>query len=515
MSTTISDNNKRIAKNTLALYIRTFFTMIVGLYTGRVMLQALGVDNYGIYAVVGGIVSMCTMITGTMAAAISRYITYALGKGDEEQLKSLFSTTINAQILVSLLIVVVIEMIGVWFLNTNANIPDGRMEAAKWVLQCSIITLVINVVCTPFNALIIAHERMAVYAYMSIVDVTLKLGICFLVAMYGGDRLILFALLQIAVALIVNSIYGWYCYHHFREARYCLHVFDKRLLKELSVFSGWNLLNGTSYTFATQGVNMLINVFFGVVFNASRNIAMQVNSAIQAFAGNFTIAFTPQITKNYAVGNYSYAFQLVSRGTKFTCFLMLILIVPVFMESEMLLRLWLGKVPDMAPLFLRFAMFESLAVSSGANLLKLIQADGRVKRNSFHTSIIVGIVFPLTWIAYALGAPVWAAYAIFIATFVVQNIVRIYDIKRLTPFSGRLFLQACIYPCTLVSLCSFALPSIITWNMEQSVLRFFVNTTTSVLWTGACCFLLGLTKNERLFITEKAAQYYRKITHKN
>lgn len=508
-------NNKRIAKNTLALYLRTFITMIVGLYTGRVMLQALGVENYGIYAVVGGIVSMCTMITGTMSAAISRYITYALGKGDDKQLKSLFSTTINAQILMSLLIVVVIEVVGIWFLNGKASIPEGRMEAANWVLHCSIVTLVINIVCTPFNALIIAHEHMTVYAYMSIVDVTLKLGICFLLIAYGGDRLILFAFLHIAVALIVNPLYGWYCHRHFKEARYSLRVFDKRLLKELSVFSGWNLLNGTSYTFATQGVNMLVNVFFGVVFNASRNIAMQVNSAVQTFAGNFTMAFTPQITKNYAAGNYGYAFQLVNRGTKFTWFLMLMFIVPVFMESEMLLHLWLGKVPDLAPLFLRFAMFESLAVSSGTNLLKLIQADGRIKRNSFHTCIIVGLVFPLTWIAYALGAPVWAAYAIFIATFIVQNMVRIYDIKQLTPFSGRQFLQACLYPCVLVSVCSFILPSIITWRMEQSVLRFFVNVIISVLWTGGCCFLLGLTKNERLFIMEKAVQYYKRIIHRD
>lgn len=514
MSTTISDNNKRIAKNTLALYLRTFFTMIVGLYTGRVMLNALGVENYGIYAVVAGIVSMSALITNTMSAAISRYITYALGQGDEKQLKSLFSTSINAQILLSLLIVIVFEVAGMWFLNAKANIPEGRMEAANWVLHCGIVTLVINLICMPFNALIIAHERMTVFAYMSIVDVTLKLGICFLVAAYGGDRLILFALLQIGVALIVNPLYGWYCHRHFKEACYSLHTFDKRLLKELSVFSGWNLLNGSSYTFATQGVNMLVNVFFGVVFNASRNIAMQVNSAIQTFVANFTMAFTPQITKNYASGNYSYAILLVNRGTKFTWFLMLIFLVPVFMESEMLLRLWLGKVPDQASLFLRFAMFESLAVTSGTNLFKLIQADGRIKRNTFHAGIIAGLVFPLTWVAYALGAPVWTAYAIFIASFMLLNVIRIFDIKRLIAFSGRQFLHDSLLPCIWVSLCSFILPTIISRCMEQSVLRFFVNSIASVLWTGGCCVFLGLTSGERQFLSGKIVQYIRKRFNK-
>ena len=511
MNTTTSDNNKRIAKNTLALYVRTFVTMIVGLYTGRVMLDALGVNDFGIYAVVGGIVSMSALITQAMSAAISRYITYALGKGDERQLKSLFSTTINAQIAISLLIVVVFEVLGVWFLNEKASIPFGRMEAANWALHCGIATLVINLVSLPFNALIIAHERMAVYAYMSIVDVALKLGICFLIATYGGDRLILFALLQIVVALVVNSIYGGYCHRHFKEARYSLHTFDKRLLKELSVFSGWNLLNGCSYTFATQGINMLVNVFFGVVFNTSRAVAMQVNNAIQAFVNNFTMAFTPQITKSYASGDHDYSILLVNRGTKFTWFLMLIFIVPVFMESEMLLRLWLGKVPYMAPIFLRFAMFESLAVALGTNLFKLIQADGRIKRNTIHAGIIAGLVFPLTWVAYACGAPVWSAYAIFIASYVLLNIVRIYDIKRLTAFSGHLFFKDCLYPCVLVSLCSFVLPTIISLYMEQGVVRFFVNATVSVLWTGGCCFLLGLTRNEQHFLLKKVNRYVNKI----
>ncbi len=498
-----SANNKRIAKNTLALYFRTFITMIVGLYTGRVMLQALGVEDYGVNAVVGGIVSMSSLITATMSQAIGRYITYALGKGNKAQLKTMYSTSINAQIVMTLIVAVVLEIAGVWFLNSEASIPAGRMEAANWVLQCGIITLMISLISSPFNALIIAHERMSVYAYMSIVDVSFKLAICFAIMAYGGDRLILLALLHIGVALILNTFYGWYCHRNFEEARYSPKVFDKGLMKELTVFSGWNLMNNGSYVFATQGVNMLINVFFGVVFNASRSIAMTVNSAIQGFVNNFTVAFSPQITKSYAAGDAAYAVNLANRGTRFTWLMMYVFLVPVFVEAEMLLQLWLGQVPEMAPLFLRFAMFESLSVMSGSNLFKLIQADGHVKKYTIHAAITAGFIFPVTWIAYYMGAPVWMTYVIFIADFQVLILVRIWDIKRLMRFSARQFLKDSYMPCIIVSVTSFILPAIITYYMEQGIARFFINITVSVLWTILCCVVFGLTKNERIFFWNK------------
>lgn len=510
MSST-TDNNKRIAKNTLALYFRTFITLIVSLYTGRVMLQALGVDNYGINAVVGSIVAMSSLITATMSAAISRYITFALGKGDKDKLKTLFSTSINAQIILAIIVAIALEIVGVWFLNTTADIPDGRMEAAEWVLHCSIITLSISLISSPFNALIIAHERMSIYAYMSIVEVVFKLLICFVIMAYGGDRLILLAFLHITVALIMCILYGWYCAKQFEEARYSIKVFDKSLMKELTVFSGWNLLNNGAYVFATQGVNMLTNAFFGVVYNASRQLAITVNSAVQGFVGNFTTAFSPQITKSYAAGNSDYAVHLANRGTKFTWLMMYIFIVPVCMEADMLLQLWLGEVPEMAALFLRFAMFESLAVASGQNLFKLIQADGKVKNYTVHAAITAGMIFPTVWIAYKAGAPVWVSYLIFIADFMLLNLVRFYDIKKLMPFSIRQFLKDVIQPCVIVSIASFAVPVILAHIMEQSILRFFVMTAVSVLWTGICCILFGLTKNERQFFWNKMAQLLKKF----
>lgn len=511
MPTNIS-NNTRIAKNTIALYFRTFITMIVGLYTGRVMLQALGIDNYGINNVVGGIVGMSSLITGTMSQAISRYITYAIGKGDKDGMRTMFATSINAQIVMALFVGFVLEIAGVWFLNSQANIPEGRMTAANWVLQCGILSLAISLISSPFSSLLIAHEKMGIYAYTSIADAILKLSICFAVMCYGGDKLILFAILQICVSLSMRIFYGWYCGRNFEEAHYNPKVFDKRLLKELTVFSSWNLLNHGAYVFATQGVNMLINVFFGVAFNAARGVASQVNGAVQSFVGNFTVAFTPQITKNYAGGNSDYAVQLANRGTKFSWLMMYVFIVPVCIEADTLLKLWLGTVPVMAGIFLRLAMFESLAVASGQNLYRLIQADGHIRHYTTRSCIVAGLIFPGVWVLYLLGAPVWVSYLIFSFDYLMLNLLRFHEIKRLMRFSVREHFKVCVIPCLIVSITSFILPLGIVKVMEPTLLRFFISVPISVLWTVACCVVFGLTKHEREFFWDKEKAVLKRIT---
>lgn len=499
-----SGNNKRIAKNTIALYFRTFITMIVGLYTGRVMLQALGVDNYGINNVVGGIVAMSSLITATMSQAISRYITYALGKGDSDQLKSMFSTAVNAQIVMSVIAVVVLEIFGLWFLNSGAQIPEGREMAAFWVFQCSLICLVISLISSSYNSLIIAHEKMSIYAYVSIADAILKLAICYAIMAYDGDRLIFYAILHVGVVLAIQGFYALYCGKIFEEAKYSPRVFDKRLLKELTVFSGWNLLNNGAYTFATQGVNMLVNAFFGVAFNAARGLAIQVNTAVQSFVNNFTVAFSPQITKSYAAGDKAYAVHLSNRGTKFAWLMMYVFIVPVCCEADTLLKIWLGEVPEWSALFLRFAMFESLAVVSGQNLFRLIQADGNVSKYTIHAALTSGLIFPLTWIVYLAGAPVWSAYLIFIVDFLALNLVRFYDIKKLMPFSIRTFIKDAALPCLIVSIVSFIVPLVICYVIEPSIKRFCINVPIALIWTSLCCIVFGLTRNERKYFIDKA-----------
>lgn len=507
-------NNIRIAKNTIALYFRTFITMIVGLYTGRIMLQALGVDNYGINNVVGGIVAMSSLITGTMSQAISRYITYALGKGDRDKLRIMFSTSVNAQIIMSVIAIVVLEIFGLWFLKSGANIPEGREEAAFWVFQFSLVSLVIGLISSSYNSLIVAHEKMGIYAYVSIADAVFKLAICFAIMTYRGDRLIFYAILHVGVVLAIQGFYAFFCGKNFDEAHYSPKVFDKGLLKEITFFSGWNLINNGAYMFATQGVNMLVNVFFGVAFNAARGIAIQVNSAVQSFVNSFTIAFSPQITKSYAAGDREYAIHLGNRGTKFAWLMMYLFIVPVCCEADTLLKVWLGEAPEWSALFLRFAMFESLAVCSGANLFRLIQTDGHIQKYTIHAAITAGCIFPLTWLAYYIGAPAWMSYVIFIIDFIILNLVRFYDLKKLMSFSIRQHLREAIVPCLIVSVTSFILPLVVCYYMESGILRFLINVPIAVLWTGLCCIVFGLTKNERMFFFDKLKVLLVKITGK-
>lgn len=504
-------NNKRIAKNTIALYLRTFITMIVGLYMGRVMLRALGVEDYGIYTVVGGIVSMSSLITATMSASISRYITYMLGQGKRERLKIMFSTSINAQIIMSFIIVIVLEIVGVWFLNKQATIPQERLNAANYVLQCGIISLVVSLISSPYNALIIAHERMSVYAYVSIIDAFFKLAICFIIEIFNGDRLILFAILNIVEALMLQSFYVLYCGRSFEESHYLPKILDRGLIKEITIFSGWNLLGNTAWVFNTQGINMLVNVFFGVTYNASRGIAMQVNGAVQSFVNNFTTAFTPQITKSYAAGDIAYSINLTNRGTKLTWLMMYIFIVPVCMEADMILKLWLGQVPEMASTFLRLSLFESLAVQSGSSLFKLIQANGNVKKTQIQVSLLGLTVFPISWFVYKLGGPVWSAYIIFIVIYFSVNIIRYMRLRELMLFSIKQHLRDCIIPCLLVSITAFIVPIIFSYYVPSSKYRFFLNIPLSIMSTLLCSYFFGLTNGEKCYLKSILRRYIYKI----
>ncbi|MDR0893470.1 MAG: lipopolysaccharide biosynthesis protein, partial [Mediterranea sp.] len=311
-----SANSKRIAKNTLLLYIRTFFTMAIGLYASRVILNVLGVDDYGIYNVVGGVVAMFSVISGALSSSISRFITFELGRGNIERLKIIFSTSVNIQMFFALIILIIGSILGGWFLNHKMNIPHERMLAANWVLYCSLITFCVNLISLPYNACIIAHERMKAFAYISILEAVLKLAILCLLLVSPFDKLSTYTVLLTLVALLVRIIYGIYCKRSFEECDYKF-VYDKAVVKAMSAFASWNLFGNGAYLLNTQGVNILINLYFGVTTNAARGIAAQVETAVSSFVGNFTTAMNPQITKSYATGNLKYMFQLVCYGAKY------------------------------------------------------------------------------------------------------------------------------------------------------------------------------------------------------
>ena len=494
--TNTSENNKRIAKNTLLLYFRTLLIMAITLYTSRVILNALGVEDYGIYNVVGGVVAMFSLVSGSLSNAISRFITFELGRGDIKKLNTIFSTSVNIQIGISVIVLLLGVLIGGWFLNAKMNIPPDRMIAANWVLCCSLLMFCINLISLPYNACIIAHERMAAFAYVSILDATLRLLVCYLITVSPFDKLISYAVLLVIVALIIRIVYGIYCNRRFEECHYRL-VYDRSLLKQMGSFAGWQFLTNCCWMFNTQGVNILINLFFGVTLNAARGVATQVDSAIQQFVNNFMTAVNPQITKDYASGQIKEMFMLVCRGAKFSYFLLLLFAVPVIFEADYILKLWLKNVPEYAVVFLRLTIIGSMVNMLGGTGLTACMATGKIKHYSIWISSVGVLVFPLTWVAFKCGLPVESTYIIFIMVYIGVNMVRLYIMKGLLHFPPMLFIREVIFKICIVTLIIIPLPAIVNYLFTESFVRLILTITVSSVASCVTIFYVGLSSLER------------------
>ena len=498
-------SNKRIAKNTLLLYFRMIILMLVSLYTSRVILDALGEADYGIYNVVGGVVAMFSVLSSSLSGSISRFITYELGTGNKERLSKIFSTSVNIQLLMAVLVVMLCEVIGVWFLNTKMNIPEGRMEAANWVLHFSIASFAVNLVSLPYNATIIAHERMGVFAYISILEAGLKLLIAYLIYVSPVDKLILYGGLILGVSLIIRIIYGIYCGHHFEEAKYKF-VLEHSLLKEMANFASWTPFGNTAYMLNTQGVNMLINVYFGVTCNAARAIAVQVDTAVTQFVNNFMTAINPQITKSYAAGDYEYMAKLVCRGTKYSFFIMYLFVVPMVLEADTILGIWLKKVPTDTVVFMRLVLFSTLATLLGNPMYTAIQATGKIRRYQIEVVSVGCLVFPLSWLAYALGAPAYMTYVIFAVLYFSLNFIRLATLRRLMNFPVWMFVRSVfgrIGPCSILM---FLVPGLTIVFMQPSFIRLLLVCMVSLLWSVTCIYYVGLEQGERSFFLDKIKQ---------
>lgn len=510
MSTT-SENNKRIAKNTLLLYVRMLFLMLVSLYTSRVILNALGVQDFGIYNVVGGVVAMFNIISGSLSGAISRFITYELGKGDEEKLKKVFSASVTIQFILSLIIVLLIETVGVWFLNSKMTIPADRMIAANWVLQFSIITFVINLISVPYNATIVAHEKMSAFAYISIFEGLGKLAVAFLIMLSPIDRLVFYAILMCAVAASVRILYGFYCKRHFTECHYSFH-WDKEILKQMFGFAGWSFMGNGAYLLNTQGVNILMNLFFGVSINAARGIAVQVDSVLRQFINNFTTAVNPQITKSYAQGNLPYMHNLICQSAKFSAFLMIFFLVPFILESDIILKLWLKTVPGYASIFVKWIILTSLVDTALTNsLVTAITATGKIRNYQIVVSSTGLLVFPFSWIAYKFGAAPEATYIIFLIVYSLLIFVRLRMIRTNVKLKISTYVTKVLYRVIPVLLLSFIFPTLFIFLMEDGLLRLFVVCIVSVISTAAIEYTIGLSSNEKNFVKSRANDLIRRI----
>lgn len=508
MSTSV--NNKRIAKNTFVLYLRTMFVMVVSLYTSRVILQVLGVEDYGVYQVVGGLVSMFSIISTSLSGAVSRFITFEIGRGRKDRLERIFATSLLIQIGLCVVVVLAVEIIGLWFLHNEMQIPEGRMEAAQWVLHCSVVSFCLGLLSVPYNACIIAHEHMKTFAYVSIVETILKLGVVYLIAVSPVDSLILFAVLLVVLSVLIRLIYSIYCHKHFEESRAKI-VFDKEILKEMLGFSGWSFFNNTSFILNNQGVSMLMNVFFGVTVNAARGIAIQVESAVLQFVNNFTTALNPQITKSYANGDLDNMYKLVCRGAKFSFFSMLILSLPIILEANQILSLWLTKVPEHTVIFVQLSMIMGMCDCIGTTGYTACMATGKLRRYSLTLTPLIVLEFPLSWLLFYYGASVESSYYLYILIKLLVLFVRMYLMQSMIGLNCLMYIKGVFLPITLTTLFSIILPMLIITFMDENILRFFILLVVSTISVIVSVLFLGMTRIERNIIIQKSSNLFSKI----
>lgn len=505
-----SENNKRIAKNTLLLYFRMLFMMAVSLYTSRVVLNALGVEDFGIYNVVGGVVAMFSLLSGSLSTAISRFITYELGKGEQGNLNKIFSSAVTIQLALAGIIVLVAECIGVWFLNTQMTIPATRIIASNWVFQISLLTFVINLISIPYNASIIAHEKMSAFAYISILEAIGKLITAYFITISPIDKLIFYSILMCGIALIVRFTYGYYCKRHFDECRYRF-IWDKELLKQMFGFAGWNFIGTASAVLRDQGGNILINLFNGPIVNAARGIAFQVNNAIQGFVNNFMIALNPQITKSYAANNHKYMMTLIFQGARLSFYMLLILSLPILLNTQYILEIWLKTVPEHSTLFVQLVLILAMSESISYPLITAIQATGKIRNYQLLVGGLQLLNFPISYCLLHIG---FFPEIIMIVAIILTQVclgARLYMLQKIIKLPTKVFLKKVYLNIIIVSTLSSIIPVLLFRNTSDTLSKFILSSSISVICCIIIIYYIGCNSTERNFISTKTKQILRKI----
>ncbi len=501
----ISENSKRIARNTFLLYFRMLLMMFIGLFTSRIVLQKLGIDDYGVWNAVGGIVMMFSMVTDCVSSAIHRFLAFELGTGDSLRLKKAFSSGVYVQFVLILLLVVLVGGLGYWFLENKMVIPDGRMDAARTVLYVSMGILSLSILSVPFNASIVAHEKMSAFALLSIVEAALKLVVALVISISPYDKLKTYAFLMLAVALIVRASYILYCRRHFEETRGAL-VYDRESLREMSGFAGWSFIGSGANALNTHGINLLTNVFFGVVLNAARGVAAQVENVVRQFVNNFLTALNPQITKSWAAGEKHYCFELVLKGVKFSYLVILLFLLPLLFEAQGILKLWLVDVPGYSADFVRLALAVLLIDMSGNSLMILQLATGKVKSYYIVTGLSSLLCLPAVWLAFRLGAgPRWA-YIILIAFYLIIYLAKVAIVHKSTGLPVGKLVKKVIFPLCAVTVLSLILPALVAMNMSEGLGRVLLVCLAAWLSTAVSTYFLALTRGEKDFLLSKIAK---------
>ena len=498
----VTNSNKRIARNTLFLYFRMGIVLIISLFTTRVILHALGVEDYGIYNVVSGFVSMFTFLNASMSNGIQRFYNYSIGKKNSYTFTDVYNVSILIQLLLAIVLMLGAESIGMWYIYNKMIIPVERFDSALWIFQFSIISLIIVVMQIPYSAAIMANEKMDYYAYVSIFDVLAKLGIAYIITIVESDRLILYGFLNLLMTLISFFLYFNYAKKNFKDL-----IFIPKtrisLLKPILYFSSWNILGSFSYMIKSQGVNMLLNMFFGPVVNAARGISSMVMSALQGFQSNIVIAFRPQLVQSYATEDYQRVQLLFFTLSRVSYMLLAFLSIPVILEIKFILRLWLGDViPSYTVPFTILILINMVISSLNTPISQIVHATGKMRNYQMGTCIVICSILPLSWFFLRLGFDATYVYWVSLFMTIINQVVCVYLLKRIFDYSIREYIKKVVKPCLLFSIIAPILPYIITIIESASFIRLILTTIVSFVSSGYAAYYLVLNNKERQLIID-------------
>ena len=493
-------DNRRIAKNTALLYIRMIILMAVTLYTSRVVLAVLGVDDYGIYSLIGGIIALFSFISNALVSAMQRFFNVALGEQNQEKYHRVYVMGVNLLILFSVFLLLVGETVGLWFVNNRLNIPEGRETAAFWVYQISIVTLIVHLLRTPDNASIIAYERMGFYAYLSIGEALLKLGIVFLLQVFAFDKLLLYVILYLVATILINVAYKVYCNKMFADCRYNW-LWDEKLFRELLSFSGWSLLSNGSRTITMQGENIFLNQYYSVSVNAARGIAAQVYNAVNTFLTYLQTAFKPQLSKSYAAGEMENHYSLLYRSSKFSFYLLLVLVVPIIFNLDALLGAWLVEVPLYTKEFCVFVLLAYLADALASPLGTSIAANGNIRGLQISIAVVFVIQLFASFFALRAGWPPYIVSVFILVSHTIHYIFYVYFCKKLCDLRLGEYFKQVILPLIPICILAPTLP-IYLQRFSSNIWLALGLCVVDVLWVLLFVWLLGMTKDERRYIKD-------------
>lgn len=492
------ENNKRIAKNTLYLYFRMLLTMGVNLYTSRVVLRTLGVEDYGIYNIVGGMVILLSFINGSLSSGTQRFLNFELGRSDIQETKRVFSMSLTIYIYAAIIIVLLAETVGLWFLNTQINISLERMNAANWVYQFSILSVCLNFVQVPYSASVVAYEKMSFFAYIAIIEVVLKLLVVFILVYIGFDKLKLYAVLTFLVAVVILFCYIKYCNAKIDTSRY-YYFWDRTLFRKLLNFSGWMFFGAAAVVSATQGVNILLNIFYGVTVNAAMGIANQVNSAVNQFVSNFQTAFMPQITKLYAKGDLVQLRQLIYRSSRFSFFLLFALACPLMLNIDFVLKLWLKTVPEYSSVFCILILIYSLIETMSKPVGLAIHATGQVKNYNIVMCIALLMNIVFSYIFLNLGFQPVVVLTISVLVNVLCFAIRLLFVRHFKILKIRDFVQSVMLRVLCIVLLVLPIPLYISKHYTQWK-GLLISSLTFLSILAVVIYFIGLTKPEKTTI---------------